>query len=156
MKATEYLQKELKVIADKFPNVNIRYGYDKIINTHIVELLPLIEYHSNEDLDNAWIPLSISFLEKYMDEEIAFISSDSSLSPVSVIFEFNPKACTEENIIPELFEQLTKNSLKYTFFTEIPQHVTMQDSGIKFFDFTAKNTLTDDNDDSEMYYLDAA
>jgi len=92
MNPTNYLKRELKIIAKNFPNVNIRYGYNKVIETHIVELLPLVEYNENNKLDDAWIPLSISFLEKYMGEEIAFISSDSSLSLKDTIFEFNASA----------------------------------------------------------------
>ena len=130
MKAVEYLQKELKIIANNFPNVNIRYGYNEMIRTHIIELLPLIEYNTNEDLDNAWIPLSISFLENYIDEELAFISSDSSLSLKNIIFEFNPTAFTEENIINELFGILTYTSIKYNFPTEMQDGFIMKNNDI--------------------------
>lgn len=158
MKAADFLHKELKAIADRFPNVNIRYGYDDIIETHIVELLPLIEYNTNEELDKAWIPLSINFLEIYSNDEIAFVSSDSSLSLKNIIFEFNPKACTEENIISELFFELTKINLVYTFPTEIPKGVIIQESSTKllFQQPSTKKEVIDYVEDLENYYSNAA
>jgi hypothetical protein len=130
MEARDYLRKELKLIAEKFPNVNIRYGYDNIIDTHIIELLPLIEYNTNDELDKAWIPLSISFLDNYMDEEIAFVSSDSSLSIKNVLFEFNPFACTEKNIMSELFGVLTYTPVNYSFPTEMQDGIIIKNNGI--------------------------
>ncbi|MCP9751392.1 hypothetical protein [Ferruginibacter sp. HRS2-29] len=123
MTPVEFLKNELNTLATSFPNVHIKYGYNNVIDTHIVELLPLIEYSSNQDLDKAWVPLSINFMEKFKNEEIAFISSDSSLSLKHVIFEFNPKACTEENVLTELYQELAKNELEYSFPTQIPQLV---------------------------------
>lgn len=122
MAAVDFLKKELNILAEKFPTVHIKYGYNEKIDTHIVELLPLIEYTSNKELDNAWVPLSINFMETFENEEIAFISSDSSLSLKNVIFEFNA-ACKEEDIITELFAPFTKGFglYNYTFPTSMPK-----------------------------------
>ena len=120
MNPVEFLKDELQSMAVKFPTVHIKYGYNYLIDTHIVELLPLIEYLENAELDKAWIPLSIQFMEEFADDNIAFISSDSPLSIKEVIFEFNPLACSEENIISEIFAPLTEREFSYDFPTEIP------------------------------------
>ena len=119
MTSTDFLKRELEAIANKFTNVHIKYGYNDIIETHIVELLPLIEYNTNKALDDAWIPVSLKFMEMFKDEEVAFISSDSSLTLKNVIFEFNA-SCTEESVISELYAPLTEIHLCYTFPTEFP------------------------------------
>lgn len=154
MNSVEYLQKELKIIADKFPRVNIRYGFNDTIKTHIVELLPLFEYNTNEDLDNAWIPLSISFLENYMDEEIAFISSDSSLSIKNILFQFNSSACTEENIITHIYDKLTSTPVVYNFPTEMQDGFIMKDNGIDLMNKPVEK-LGEENNYSYLY-ADAA
>ena len=120
MESIEFLQIELEFIALQFPNVHIKYGYNEVIETHIVELLPLYEYKNNSDLDNAWIPLSLRFMKLFKHEEITFISSDSSLALNNVIFEFNAYSCTEQLIIGEIFSELTDQLLDYSFPTEIP------------------------------------
>ena len=150
MNAAEYLKNELQTIAEQFPNVNIRYGYDNLIDTHIVELLPLIEYNTNEALDNAWIPLSIAFLEKYATEEIVFISSDSSLSLSTVIFEFNHKACSEENIIAELFSPIAEQLFTYDFPTNMPNSKLI---GNTVFSLSG-STRTEKVDESLNYFED--
>ena len=120
MNPVEFLKYELQHIAVKFPHVHIKYGYNSLIDTHIVELLPLIEYIENTELDKSWIPLSIKFMEEFTNDNIAFISSDSSLAIKDVIFEFNPLACSEENIISEIFAPFAEIEFNYDFPTDIP------------------------------------
>lgn len=156
MKSVDFLQKKLKIIADNFPNVNIRYGYNEVIKTHIVELLPLFEYHANEDLENAWIPLSISFLENYMDEEIAFISSDSTLSIKKILFQFNPLACTEKNIISELYRPLTYSPVNYNFPTVMPNGIISVNHGINLINCPVEKPIEDDYLDYSYSYSSAA
>ncbi len=136
MTPAEFLKKELNILATKFPGVHIKYGFNNKIDMHIVELLPLIEYSNNKELDKSWFPVSINFMEIYKDEEIAFISSDSSLSLKDVIFEFNHTACREENIITELFGPLTKEFItySYSFPTSMPNGRIISPSIVKFLD----------------------
>lgn len=153
----DFLKKELRIIADKFQNVNIKYGFDSMIDTHVVELLPLVEYNNNEELDKAWIPLSIKFLNQYDDQEIAFVSSDSSLSLKKVIFEFNPNVCTEENVMSEIYDELTKNQLNYTFSPSITQKVSIDGAVNKFLSLPVSKKANEiNNAESDYCYLNAA
>jgi hypothetical protein len=156
MNSVEYLQKELKVIADNFPNVNIRYGFDDVIKTHIVELLPLVEYDTNESLENAWIPLSISFLENYMDEEIAFISSGSTLSIKKILLEFNPLAFKEKNIISEVYSALTYSHVNYNFPSVMPNGIVSAKEVINIINSPVEKPEKDDCLDYSYLYPIAA
>ena len=128
MTPKEFLEIELKLVADKFHNINIKYGFDDMIDCHIVELTPIREFYNNKELDNEWIPLSLKFMELYKTEEIAFISSDSTLSLKEVIFEFNTSPCSEEDIISELFAPLTEQEFNYDFPTNIPNGKIMDNA----------------------------
>src|SRR5688572_26160899 len=99
MTSLEFIKKELQGLAEKFPNIHIKYGFDEIIETHIVEMSPPHEYYNNRCLDKAWIPVSLQFLELFLDEDITFISSDSSLKIEEVILEFNQPSYIDEYII---------------------------------------------------------
>ena len=119
MKPSDFLLSSLENIAKDFPQVHIKYAYNNIINTHIVELLPLEEYNNNSKLDDAWIPLSFNFRKKFPDEEITFLSSDSTLSVETPIFEWNVPEFIFENV-SDLFSELSEQELKYSFPTCMP------------------------------------
>ena len=128
MKPSEFLKSELEHIAKKFPNVHIKYGFNDTINTHIVELLPLIEYNNNKDLGNAWVPIFFKFMDTFKSEEITFISSDSSLTLSTILFELNQNACNEECIITGLFEPFTRVAVYYEFPTFMQNGILIGDS----------------------------
>ena len=50
MTPKDFLYNELKLIASKFLHVNIKYGYDLMIETHVIELTPESEYYNNQEL----------------------------------------------------------------------------------------------------------
>jgi hypothetical protein len=156
MNPIEFLKNELKSIAEKFPNVHIKYGFNSFIETHIVELLPLIEYTGNKELDKAWIPLSLQFMQEYADDNIAFISSDSPLSLKEVTFEFNSTACSEGNIISELFAPLTESELHYDFPTQIPNGKIMINALVNLSKNFIKNLNEDEYVSLENAYSQAA
>ena len=151
MTSVEFLKIELQGIAAKFPNVHIKYGFNSKIDLHIVELLPLIEYTTNKKLDEAWIPVSLNFLETYKDEEVTFISSNSRLSLKESIFEFNENACSEENIISEIFAKIAEQEFDYEFPTSMPNGRIMENA---FFNLTQRGVKI--NNDEETYFLDNA
>lgn len=122
MKAQDFLFNKLKVLSENFPEIHIKYGYDFLIETHIVELLPVSEYYTNKNLDDAWINIAQEFLDRYQNEEVAFISADSSLSLTEIIFEFRPTSLSKEDpLLRKFFSILiTENVLTYSF----PQSIT--------------------------------
>ena len=151
MTSVEFLKVELQALAAKFPNVHIKYGFNTKIDLHIVELLPLIEYTTNKKLDEAWIPVSINFLQTFKDEEVNFISSDSRLSLKESIFEFNENACSEENIIAELFSKIAEQEFNYEFPTSMPNGRVMENAFFNIAQYCIKAPLKE-----ESYFLDNA
>ncbi len=129
MDSINFLKISLEELSLKFPFVHFKYGYDSMIDTHLVELLPLSEYNNNEDLDSAWIPLSLKFIKTF-DEEIVFFSSNSELSIKNIIFEFNSSVSLEEKIINELFAPLSENLYTYVFSTDIPNGRVIKNNNI--------------------------
>lgn len=129
MNPTDFLYKSLEHIALAFPRVHIKYSFNGIINTHVVELLPIEEYQNNTALDNAWIPLSFKFRETFPSEEITFISSDSTLAIQNPIFEFNALACYDDPLAI-IFESLSTESINYSFPTIMPVVATFVGNSI--------------------------
>ncbi len=88
MTAVEYLKEKLCILANKFPQVTIKYGFDVVINTHIVELTPQDEYYYNTALDDSWIPISLDFMQHFPNDYISFVSNDSTLRVEEPQFSF--------------------------------------------------------------------
>lgn len=78
MTTLEYLQEKLSFLAENF-DITVKYHYDDKIFRHIVELTPPDEYYNNEKLDDSWIKISLEFMELFPDDNISFVSNDSTL-----------------------------------------------------------------------------
>ena len=114
MNSLEFLKVELEKISKKFNAVHIKYGFNRAISTHIVELLPLAEYLHNDTLTEAWMPLSFEFGAQFPNEEIAFVSSNSTLSIQEPIFEFNiPAHCFGD--ISTFYAPISQQEFNYSF-----------------------------------------
>ncbi|UPK66584.1 hypothetical protein [Chitinophaga filiformis] len=85
----EFIKEKLALLANAFKTIAIKYAYNDVINTHVVELTPVNEYYNNEALDKYWIPISLDFKRLFENEDITFISSDSLLSVANPEFEWN-------------------------------------------------------------------
>lgn len=119
MNSLEFLKIELEKISKLFPSIYIKYGFNKLITTHIVELLPLSEYLKNQSLAEAWMPLSFEFREQFPLEEIAFVSSDSTLCLENSVLEFNiPSMGVDISTVYAI--PLSENDLNYTFPETMP------------------------------------
>lgn len=79
MLAKNFIFEKLTALAQAFPNILIKYVFNKLAKTHIIELSPLEYYYNNPALDDAWIHISKEFYEQFPSEDISFISVDSSL-----------------------------------------------------------------------------
>ncbi|HLX93907.1 MAG TPA: hypothetical protein VKR32_19625 [Puia sp.] len=71
-----------------------------------MEILPLSEFANNKELDHAWIPLSLEFMQSFRNEEVVFISSDSTLSIDAIIFEFNATQVYKEGSVEENWNKI--------------------------------------------------
>ncbi|MCS6795179.1 MAG: hypothetical protein RMJ97_08345 [Raineya sp.] len=78
MKALQkYIKSSLQKIVEKLPYLQIKYEYDDLSNTHLIEVLPLYAYEH----DKSYIQLETEMLrelsEKYPYEDVAFVSENS-------------------------------------------------------------------------------
>lgn len=89
MLAKEFIFEKLTTLAQQFPGVTIKYDFDSMIKTHIVELSPISEYYNNDLLTDNWIEIAKEFLEKFPTEDISFISTDSILKVTNPEFTLN-------------------------------------------------------------------
>ena len=118
MMSLEYINKFLKETARIFPSVHFKYGYNNIISTHIVEILPLDEFETNESLMDLWIEFSFEFRNAFPKEEITFVSSDSTLSLFETIVEYNtPIFNTGLN---DFFATISTTEFNFSFPTFMP------------------------------------
>lgn len=157
MNQTEFLYGQLEVIAKDFPQVRIKYAFNNVIRTHIVELLPEEEYKFNSQLDDAWIPLSFRFREHFPDAEISFVSSDSTLSIKQPEFEFNtPNALLDLGFLSEIFDELSSKEISYTFPTCIPDRMENIGASINKVLSYPKLNLKKDLEDLDHLYQAAA
>ncbi len=90
MTPQEFLKNQLTALAQLFPHIHIQYGFDAVVDTHIVQLDPINEYYQNGALDDAWMPIAMAFDEQFQDC-ISFISSDSSLKVEVADMEWNQR-----------------------------------------------------------------
>ena len=98
MTSIEYIQQKLGGLSKQFPHLTFKYAFDTIIQTHVVEISPEAAYYHNKQLDNAWIPVSLEFMQLFEDETISFISSDSILAPSNPELVFNSQSLIHEGV----------------------------------------------------------
>jgi hypothetical protein len=107
MLAKEFIFEKLTSLAKAFPYVVIKYEYNKLAKTHIVELSPIAYYYNDPSLDDAWINISKEFIEQYPSEDISFISVDSSLRINQPEYSFNNEVI-KVNLRPIHFSNLNE------------------------------------------------
>jgi hypothetical protein len=89
MLAKDFIYEKLDALARAFPHIAIKYKYNHLAETHIVELSPVEYYYGDTTLDEAWLNIVKEFLVKFPSEDISFISSDSILKIEKPEFSFN-------------------------------------------------------------------
>lgn len=154
MNSLDFLKVELEKISKKFNAVHIKYGFNKAINTHVVELLPLEEYLNNDLLTECWMPLSFEFGTQFPDEEISFVSSDSTLSINCPILEFNIPV-SYFNDISTLFAPISQQNFNYSFPEIMPNGGVAIGASITEVLNSPKQEI-DTHSDMTNYYLAAA
>lgn len=77
MTAKEYILNKLENLTNKFPQVRVRYEYDKMADVHVIEVVPNDVYH----LDNTYIAWESEVVDNFIDlfptQNICFISDDA-------------------------------------------------------------------------------
>jgi hypothetical protein len=97
MTTLEYLTEKLFLLAENF-GITVKYHYDDKIFRHIVELTPYEEYYNNEKLDNYWIEISLEFMKLFPDDNISFVSNDSTLISENHLLTFTAKELQNSGI----------------------------------------------------------
>ena len=89
MKPSEFLKVKVLELHTLFPELSITYGIRFAIDTHIIKIVPADEFHNNKLLDDAWIPISIEFMQNNLDEGVTFVTSDSTLEIDEVVVQYS-------------------------------------------------------------------
>lgn len=77
MKSKEFLFERLTQMSLRFEDVKIRYEFRRNTNSHIVEVIPLAIFKSNDEYLVAETDLEDEFESLFPMEDIVFISEDS-------------------------------------------------------------------------------
>lgn len=77
MNSKEFLIERLKEMSSKFEDVKIRYEYRTNTYSHIIEVIPLAIFDSNEQYMLAEANLENEFESLFPQEDIVFVSEDS-------------------------------------------------------------------------------
>jgi hypothetical protein len=77
MNSKEYILKQLGILITKFPNVHVRYEYDKYALVHFIEVVPNNVYHFDSKYIAWESNLDDKFVEFFPTENICFISDDA-------------------------------------------------------------------------------
>lgn len=113
----EYIKDNLNQLANLFPSICFKYGYDEIIKSHIIEITPEEEFYNLEKLQDKWIEFSVEFMNKFPLEDIVFISSDSTLALDSYSFSCNSQS--EYKLQSVFFEEFLSNEMKIDYSTSV-------------------------------------
>ena len=90
------LREGLEIISKNFPGVKFSYGFNPDADSHIVQIDPEENYHSNNALDNAWMELLDNLNLLFPREHVVFVPPSSSLCVKQ------PEFCLEHNVQQEI------------------------------------------------------
>ena len=103
MLAKDFISEQLQQLAASFPMVQIKYRYEKTAETHIVELTPVHSYYNDPSLENGWMAIAREFMERFPQEDLSFISSDSILRIDQPELSFNALAIPNYHLLSNTF-----------------------------------------------------
>ena len=133
MKQITYLKKALKKLLKNFPQIGIRYEYNKEYNLHCVEIIPEHEFYNNNELAKKQLEILNDFESNFPKDELVFFTSDDDFLKINnPILELTTKGYDyiEENINLEI-DKTFKTTTAIKNFTNI--------------DSMLENTLEQDN-----------
>lgn len=111
MRANEFIVEALRELADRFKHVRLRYEEDYISNAHFIEVSPKymeknIEFKKNENY------LISSFIEKFPDQTLSFITEDALVGLFKVDCEVKGNLY---DLYYNLHESLYKKLIEFNF-----------------------------------------
>lgn len=77
MKSIEYLKNKLSTLFSEISGIKIRYEFKVSTNTHIIEVLPVTFFDSNEEYIKQELQIEEDFENRFPEEDILFISKGS-------------------------------------------------------------------------------
>lgn len=77
MKSIEYLRNKLSALFSDISGIKIRYEFKVSTNTHIIEILPIAFFDSNDEYIKRELQIEEDFENHFPQENILFISKDS-------------------------------------------------------------------------------
>ena len=72
--AKTYILSKLSHITKSVPELKILYKYDFLTRDHLIKVLPLDEYKNNEEYHTLEEELLFSFIEKFPNDSLVFLS----------------------------------------------------------------------------------
>jgi hypothetical protein len=77
MKSKEFIKSKIGNLIENFPQLSIRYQYDKNDSTHLIEVMPLCDFNDNANYQNAEAEITFEFEKLFFPETVLFISEES-------------------------------------------------------------------------------
>ncbi len=77
MKANDFIEEKLRLLASKFKEIHIRYEHRVITRSHLIEIIPLSFYEENESYFEEEANIEDEFEKLFPEENIVFISEGS-------------------------------------------------------------------------------
>lgn len=78
MAAKNFIIQKLKHISSLFPEMSFKYRINPSTGTHLIQVSPLESYTTNLDYLKTEVEFETSFENNFKDDEIVFISTDST------------------------------------------------------------------------------
>jgi hypothetical protein len=107
----------LEILITKFPNVRVRYEYDKYALIHFIEVIPNEIYNLNNDYIAWENEMTDEFIELFPTENICFISDDALVGIENVELTLYGKDHTTISTIQQEQEMIivNKNYISVSF-----------------------------------------
>lgn len=87
-----YMKEKLTELEEKFPQLKVRYAFDEMELSHMVEVLPASEFEDNEAYGEYEIALTLDFIKEYPDEELFFVTEGDLIELTDPVFVKKGKA----------------------------------------------------------------
>jgi hypothetical protein len=134
MRINDFLNKRLSDLAADFPQISLRYCYNKRIDSFIVEITPKSEFEHNDKLDEAWILIVDDFMKEFPYEDITFVSTGSTLMENQEVYEIPNSLLINENVNIIIDDLILNTSIDNNFMSLEYLNYNETVNGFLYFD----------------------